>query len=171
MLLLKKQITDMWQKMSTLLEIFHDDTKPELGYRLRVKPDLPIKVSMKQTDQVILGWKAVIPESDTSPSVHLYLRSDMSEHNQYLGGPVSYCNWAEKRGCNITVMQVSHGSTRHLVRVESKFLPAGAELLWDYGKPKMPTFSNDGWFQPEVCMPYLKEICCHSRRNLHFFFI
>ncbi len=140
--LLKKQITDMWRKMSTLLEIFYEDDKPEQGYRLRVKPDIPIKVSLKPTDQLIIGWKAMIPQIETSPSSHLYLRSDMAESNQYLGGPVSYCNWARTKECSITVKQISHGSARHLVRAESKFLSPGRELLWDYGLKKMPDFGN-----------------------------
>ncbi|XP_052129971.1 uncharacterized protein LOC127751056 [Frankliniella occidentalis] len=163
MMLLENQIDDMWRGLQSILEIFHDDSKPHLGYRLRVKEQLPIRMTMRPADQIVIGWKAVYPTH--CPSLHLYLRSDMRDNHQYLGGPVSYCNWAPAKNATLVVRQVSHGSTRNLVRGETKMLTAGSELLWDYGKTYMPVF-DDSWFQQECCsikgsipkqIPWVKE--------------
>ncbi|KAI3480224.1 hypothetical protein L1887_57643 [Cichorium endivia] len=43
MMLLENQIDDMWRGLQSILEIFHDDSKPHLGYRLRVKEQLPLE--------------------------------------------------------------------------------------------------------------------------------
>ncbi|XP_026285421.1 uncharacterized protein LOC113211305 isoform X1 [Frankliniella occidentalis] len=170
MSILERQIKDMWRKLSTVLEIYRDNDNPDLGYRLRVKPDLPIKLVFKPADQIMFGWKAVF--SDIGPSSHLYLRSNLKEHNQYLGGPVSYCNWVLSKDATITVRQISHGSARHLVRVESKSLSAGSELLWDYGEKIQPVFSNEGWFVPKCCsilasLP--KNVCIVKKNTLEVF--
>lgn len=81
----------------------------------------------------------------------------MSEDNQYLGGPASFCNWAPTSSSTMIVRQISHGSGRHHVRAETKgALKGGTELLWDYGKKNMPTFYNENWFKPEV------NTCLHT---------
>jgi len=149
MSLIIADIRNIWQRLSSICEIFIDTENPALGYRLRLKKDLPIKITMKDRDQIAVGWKAVY--SLGCPSEHLYERSDLDCNHQYLGGPVSFCNWAPKKSVNFFVNQVSHGSARHLVRGETKpELQSGSELLWDYGKKDPPCFNNEKWFNPKV---------------------
>ncbi|KAK3929497.1 DNA topoisomerase 2-binding protein 1 [Frankliniella fusca] len=153
---LESQIKDMWCRLHCILEVFRNESKPDLGYRLRVKENLPIRVTMRPADHIVIGWKAIYP--DSCPSSHLYLRSDINEHCQYLGGPVSYCNWSKVS--NIIVRQVSHGSAKHLVLGECKLLPAGCEIVWDYGQKKIPAFCNEDWFQPEALSFSIFFYCC-----------
>ncbi|KAK3916907.1 DNA replication and repair protein RecF [Frankliniella fusca] len=119
---LQNQIDDMWRKLQNIFEVFQEESAQHLGYRLRVKEGLPIKVTM----------------------------SDLKE-NQYLGGPLSYSNWAASKDANLTARQVTHGSRKYLVRGECKFVAAGCELLWDYGKKVIPQFNNHDWFKEECC--------------------
>jgi len=149
MSLLMSDIKSMWKRLSLICEIFEDKDNPDLGYRLRIKNDIPIKVSMKHSDQILVGWKAAIPNG--CASLHLYDRSDIDESYQYLGGPVSYSNWAPTKSANMVVKQISHGSSRHKVLAETKgTLLCGSELLWDYGKKNKPCFNNETWFNPRV---------------------
>jgi len=143
------EIRNMWKRMSVILEIFIDKNNPAMGYRLRVKENLPIKLSMKQSDMVVIGWMAAIPEGCVSE--HVYYRSDTDDNNKYLGGPVSFCNWAPTASSTLIVKQTSHGFGRYQARAETKgSLKGGTELVWDYGKRKMPDFDNDNWHNPEV---------------------
>lgn len=55
MSLIMSDIKNMWRRLSFILEIFIDKEHPNLGYRIRVRDGLPMKLSMKQSDQVLLG--------------------------------------------------------------------------------------------------------------------
>lgn len=139
----------MWKRLSLICEIYVDKANPVLGYRLRIKDKLPIKVSMKQADQILIGWKAVAPYG--SPSHHLYNRSDLDDGYQYLGGPVSFSNWTPSKSANLVVKQLSHGAGRYRVLAETKgTITGGTELLWDYGKKTVLQFDSGSWFKPEV---------------------
>ncbi|XP_034231502.1 uncharacterized protein LOC117639736 [Thrips palmi] len=150
MTLMMSEIRNMWKRLSLILEIFEVKEEPTLGHRLRVKENLPIKVSMKPCDQVLIGWKVIIPPD--CESRHLYDRSRLKESDLYLGGPLSFCNWSSSASSTLIVREISHGSRRHQVRAETKgVLLAGTELLWDYGEKKRPDFSKVNWINPLCC--------------------
>jgi len=140
-----QEIHDMWQKCSVIFEIFQEPEHPDLGYRLRVAEKLPMKLNIKGNDALPVGWKVVCP--DNGPSSHLYMRSPV-EHNQYLGGPISYSNWCPKS--TVCVRQLSHGPWAHVVRAEVKDKPPGTELVWDYGVKSLDNLFDGAWFKSEV---------------------
>jgi len=99
-----------------------------------VKSDLPLKLTFKSSEQVLVGWSSACPQS--GHSAHVYLRSPI-EHQGYLGGPVSYCNWTSKKAAvNLKLNRSIHGPNSFKVYATCSNVAAGAELLWNYGLSK-----------------------------------
>jgi len=140
---LKCTIQSMWEKAKSIFEIFIDPKDPALGYRLRVKPGMPIKITVKSEDGFYFGWCADVPES--SCCSHLYKRSPVKP-NGYMGGPASYCNWAAGKQVTMHLSRPTSRSARFLARLECRNLNSGAELLWNYGCDKQMPLPADDWF-------------------------
>lgn len=140
---LKCTIKRIWEKAKSIFEIFIDPSEPALGYRLRVKPGMPIKITVKSEDGFYFGWCANVPES--SCCSHLYKRSPVKP-NGYLGGPASYCNWAAGKQATMHLSRPTIRSARFLARLECRNLNSGAELLWNYGCDKQMPVPADDWF-------------------------
>lgn len=144
---LKDSIKEMWNNAKTIFEIFYDPKESHLGHRLRVKRDMPIKVSLRMEDSFYFGWCARAPQ--TSPCSHLYARSPV-EPMGYMGGPASFCNWAADRK-TMSLHRPTNSCSRYLVRLECKNLSSGQELLWNYGFQKRQPVDSD-WFKQVINM-------------------
>lgn len=156
-----QEIRDIWQKCSAIFEVFIDSEHPSLGCRLRIAQKLPMKLNIRENDRLTVGWKVMCP--DSGPSSHLYQRSCLEEANQYLGGPISYCNWSLQP--TVCVRQVTHGPWAHLVRAEIKNKTPGTELVWDYNKKiRQKDFDDSVWFNPIVSKQQI--IIKHSKSSL-----
>jgi len=142
--LVKNTILDMWRQAGTVLEIFCNEDALNEGYRLKVKNDLAVKLTIRQQDSLICGWVAQIPP-DLSEA-HAFKRSWV-EPNGYLGGPISYMNW-----CNTSKQQVNvipSINNKAFIKLHTKSsLPAGTELRWNYGRSSIPDWLD--WFNKEV---------------------
>lgn len=138
---LKCTIQRTWEKAKSIFEIFIDPKEPALGYRLRVKPGIPIKVTVKAEDAFYFGWCANAPVS--SFCSHLYKRSPVKP-NGYMGGPASYCNWAPGKQATMHLSRPATRGVRFLAQLECQNLSGGAELLWNYDSDmKMPLPADD----------------------------
>lgn len=149
----------MWRKAASLFEVFKDkaeddsehDESMKKGYRLRVKEDAPLKLSIKQMEAVEVGWMAKIPQHLSG--VHVFKRSPMDDLEKgmdpgcYLGGPASFMNYSSKLKEKVKLVTISNHS---YVKMHLKgSLPPGTELMWDYGMEGPPIFGR--WFLPECC--------------------
>lgn len=140
---LKQTIKEMWVKAATLFEVFRDAKCPDLGFRVKVKDSLPIKVTLKEDDMFYFGWCAVAPED--SPCSHLYERSPVQPCG-YLGGPASFCNWVPDKQATVSLSRPTRNIARYLVRLQCRNLSKGQELLWNYGNNKKMAIEGD-WFK------------------------
>lgn len=154
--LLKQSVKDMWIRSEQLFEIFHDPKQPQLGYRMRLKQDLPVKLTVRPDDCFFFGWCANAPPPE-SPCSHLYERSPV-EPNAYMGGPASLCNFVPTKDATICCVRPTSRSLRYMVRLECKNLERGQELVWNYGSRNadMPLSSTGTWFQQ--CCKILKDV-------------
>ncbi|KAK3913497.1 Nucleolar complex protein 2-like protein [Frankliniella fusca] len=146
---IKDTIQTMWEKARVLFEIFCDPKNPDLGFRIRVKPTLPIKLTFKVEDAFYFGWCARSTSQVISPCDHLYQRSPVDLLG-YMGGPVSYCNWAAGKQATAKIIRPTSSSVRFLARLECRNLSGGMELLWNYGSEQVMPIPNT-WFQEQCC--------------------
>ena len=150
---LKKMIDNMWDKAKTIFEIYQDPLKQELGYRMRVKESMPIKITLTADDAFHFGWCAVAPES--SSCSHLYERSPVKP-NGYMGGPASFLNWGPGKEATVKLSRPTNNIARYLVRLECSKLSGGVEMKWNYGcETEMPV--RGVWFN-ECCSIVEKQI-------------
>lgn len=149
MILVKSQILHMWQKAGSIFEVFTLKDEEQEGFRLRVRKDLAVKVSMKQQDEVHIGWIAKVPSAVSS--VHIYKRSAVAPAG-YLGGPGSYINWSPSNKQTVNIRQsISKHKSFMCFLFTIKPLNAGVELRWDYGCSRdMPDLGV--WFKDEVIL-------------------
>ncbi|XP_052131091.1 uncharacterized protein LOC127751493 [Frankliniella occidentalis] len=142
--LLKIRIGEMWRIASTLFEVFIQKGAELEGYRVRVRTDKPLNVSIKPLEAIEFGWIAQIPKE--LALAHVFNRSAL-EPNGYFGGPVSYMNWCETKKQKVAVITCeSHSMCR--IYLSGSHGP-GKELKWDYGRTEMPILHD--WFLPECC--------------------
>lgn len=152
---LKVTIQLMWDKAKDIFEIFFDPKQPYLGYRLKVKDTMPIKISVKPEDAFYLGWCAVVPNS--SPCSHLYKRSPVKPEG-YMGGPASYANWASGKQATANFSRPTSRSARFLARLECRNLKSGTEILWNYGCEKEMPVPEKVWF---LEVNIMISVCLH----------
>ncbi|KAK3908833.1 3-oxoacyl-[acyl-carrier-protein] synthase 3 [Frankliniella fusca] len=164
---LKCTIQRIWEKAKSIFEIFIDPKEPALGYRLRVKPGMPIKVTVKSDDGFYFGWCANVPES--SCCSHLYKRSPVKP-NGYMGGPASYCNWAAGKQATMHLSRPTIRSARFLARLECRNLSSGTELLWNYGCDKQMPVPADNWFLT-CCSVAKAPVRRHQKKNVMATFV
>ncbi|XP_034244687.1 uncharacterized protein LOC117647179 [Thrips palmi] len=157
---LKVSIKEMWNNAKSIFEIFYDPNASHLGYRMRVKKDMPINVTLRMEDSFFFGWCASAPE--TGPCSHLYARSPVQPRG-YMGGPASFCNWAPSTA-TISLIRPSNFNSCFFVRLECKNLSNGTELVWNYGCPKrQPVDSN--WFKQCCVSIESKVFRRHEKRD------
>jgi len=143
---MKQSVRTMWEKASTVLEFFVEESHPDLGFRIRAKKSLPFSIKLLERDYVEFGWTASCPPV-TSKCYHIYERSPVQVAG-YLGGPLSYLNWKGNRP-NTTVTRSYKGPKSFSVYMKTLPLKPADELLWDYGSPsKLPQFKK--WFRDKV---------------------
>ncbi|XP_034254094.1 uncharacterized protein LOC117652955 [Thrips palmi] len=157
---LKQTIKEMWVRAGTLFEVFYDAQRPDLGYRLKVKDSLPIKVTLKEDDMFYFGWCAVAPED--SLCTHLYKRSPLQPCG-YLGGPASLCNWVLDKQATVSFSRPLRKIARYLLRLQCRNLSKGQELLSNYGNTKIMATEAD-WFLKGCCNVF-KEADRHVKRQ------
>lgn len=172
MIIVKSKIEEMWKKAGSLFEVFMLKDEEEKGFRLQVIKDLAMsKVSIKQQDQVHIGWVALV---EVTAGQHVFSRSPLAPAG-YLGGPASYMNWStsNKQTANIT-QSIGKDSSFICYIYTAKPLDAGMELTWDYGCARhMPDYGV--WFKDEVtllslCLTLLFSVLPPSGYLMHFFF-
>ena len=162
------RITNIWRDCSVLFELFQEDNKPDLGWRLRLKRSLPIRVSFKKLNALEIGWSVKIPVNDNDAEyAHVLLRSALAD-GRYLGGPVSYMNWCAHMYQSVDIKPTvsTHGLTFSLVMLSTTnaFLEPGQEVLWDYGSGNREMHYVE-WFRPEVrkflfVLHPIRTCCC-----------
>ncbi|XP_034249827.1 uncharacterized protein LOC117650477 [Thrips palmi] len=147
LMLMKQCVRTMWEKASTVLEFFTEESNPDLGFRIRAKKSLPFSIKFLERDYVEFGWTASCAPV-TSKCYHLYERSPIHVAG-YLGGPLSYLNWKGKHP-NTTVTKSYKGPESFSVYIKSSPMKPGDELFWDYGSPsQLPEFGK--WFNDKCC--------------------
>ena len=157
-----------WETCASIFEMFIEEDQPELGWRLRVKQNLPIPLQIPRYKRIVVGWVADAPLEGAC--AHLYARSPMQPRH-YIGGPVSYMNWCESKFQSVHVLTPLTNLCEPVLPVTmctTKKLDSGQELLWDYGLhvPTPPEFEL--WFNPEVCflMSYNVPIILQLELNI-----
>lgn len=136
----------MWVKAATLFQVFYDPKHPELGYRLKVKDSMPLKVTLREDNNFYFGWCAVAPEMGSC--CHLYRRSPIKP-NGYMGGPASLCNWVQGKVATVSISRPIARSARYMARLQCRNLERGQELLWNYGYNKEMPIEAD-WFKEVI---------------------
>jgi len=139
---------EMWVKADTLFQVFYDPKCPELGYRMKVKDNMPLKVTLKEDNNFFFGWCAFAPEM--SICSHLYHRSPVKP-NGYMGGPASLCNWVQGKRATVSISRPINRSVRYMARLQCRNLERGQELLWNYGDSKKMPVEAD-WFKKVIML-------------------
>ncbi|KAK3914729.1 Short chain dehydrogenase yanD [Frankliniella fusca] len=153
---MKATIKNIWDDAMSFCEIFCDPNRKDLGYRIRIKPSLVLKVTLKQDSPLYFGWCAKVPERLACP--HIYRRSPLEaggpliRNTAYMGGPASYCNWAQTRDKTCDIVKPQNRTLQKLVRLECSNLSSGTELMWNYGMIGYVNVPEYGpWFLDKCC--------------------
>lgn len=155
---LKSSIELSWKNAVCNFSIL-GDSEDGRGLSLHVHQFATAPLNYSESSPLMCGWMVVIPNALEPNLSHIYERSTILKthggivYTLYLGGPISYSNWASAETANIHVRTVASERKSFCAKmvVIRGPLTSGTEVLWHYG-------TSGQWHLPSW---YLQGQCCY----------